>query len=360
MDLRQLAEFKRLVENSQEVALVPSLKTRGEALISSLALLFSLDNFNRKTSLLLESLPPSLVSLEETQSWKDKPTIVINRPSSENISQIKYDKNNGRVYLHLNAYNGLIRTEDVMMSFEPFKNEPDLFICLGFTSSKEINHPQFHQRSDRAAVVNIDNHNENEDFGQINFREPNRPLAELTASAIKAVDEKLINQQVSAYLLKGIKLYTPLSEFSHDSYQWIAQLVNQNALSYVPNPCTSENVDQLSLLEKSIRSLDFYPTKNLAVLGLPYSENQDVSSDDIIFLIEELKSKLLDLKNLVILWSPEENLIQGIVYLDEKGRLKQLSHLYPGQYQESRGLFTVNQADLETTQKQITNYLLSL
>jgi len=360
MDSRQLSEFKRLVENSREIALVPSLETKGEALISALALLFSLDNLNRKTSLLLEALPPSLVGLEATQSWRDKPTIIINRPSSENISQIRYDKNNGRVYLHLNAHNGLIRNEDVIMSFEPFKNEPDLFICLGFTSSSQINHPQFQKRSDRAAVVNIDNHSENEDFGQLNFREPNKPLAELTANAIKAVDEKLINQQVSAYLLKGLKLYTPLSEFSHRSYQWIAQLVNQNALSYVPNPCTSEDINQLSLLEKAIRSLEFYPAKNLAILSLPYFENQDISADDIIFLIEELKSKLLDLKNLITLWQPERTLIQGIIYLDEKSRLQQLSHLYPGQYQESRGLFTVNQSDLETTKRQIVNYLLSL
>lgn len=360
MDLRQLSEFKRLVENSREVALVPSLETRGESLLSALALLFSLDNLNRKTSLLLESLPPSLVGLEASQSWRDKPTIIINRPSADKISQIRYDKNNGRVYLRLNTHDNSVRAEDVVMSFEPLKNEPDLFVCLGFSSSKQILHPQFRQRSDRAAVINLDNHQENEAFGQVNLIDPNKPLAEMTANAIKTIDENLIDQRVSAYLLKGLKLYTSPQEFSSHSCRWIAQLVNQDALSYVPNPCTTEDAKQLSLLEKSIRQLEFYPAKNLAVLGLPYRENQGLCSEDIIFLIEELKSRLLDLKNLAVLWQPERTLTQGVVYLDEKGRLKQLSHLYPGQYQESRGLFTINQSELSTTKKQLTNFLLSL
>lgn len=360
MDLRQLSEFKRLIENSREIALVPSLETRGESLFSALALLFSLDNLNRKTSLLLESLPPSIIGLEEAQSWRDKPTIIINRPSADKISQIRYNKNNGRVYLHINAHNDSVRAEDVAIAFEPFKNEPDLFICLGFSSSKQIVHPQFRQRSDRAAVVNIDNHRENETFGQVNLINPGKPLAEIVANAIKAIDENLIDQRVSAYLLKGLKLYTSPQEFSNNSCQWIAELVNQEALSYIPNPCTTEDIEQLSLLERSIRKLEFYPAKNLAVLGLPYWENQGLYSNDIIFLIEELKSRLLDLKNLIVLWQPKRSLTQGIVYLDEKDRLKQLSHLYPGQYQESRGLFTVNQPDLSIIKKQLTNYLLSL
>jgi hypothetical protein len=359
MDQSQLSEFKRLVENSQEIAIVPSLETRGEALLSSLALLFSLDNFNRKTSLLLSSLPASLVAAASNNPWQNKPAIVINRPSGEKISQLRYEKNNGRVYLWFNSHDVTMKEEDVSVSFSPFKSEPDLYITLGFKDTEGIVHPLFKQRNPNAAIISIDHHPDNQEFGQINLIDPESTLAEIAANAIKSIDENLIDRRVGAYILKGLKLYAPSREFSNRLCQWIACLVNQEALEYHPNPCTSESVQQITLLEQSLKKLEFYPQKNLAVLVLPYGETCP-DSEDIVFLIDELRSKLLELNNFVVIWQPDKSISQGIVYLEESDKLEQLARRYPGEYKRNRGVFDSNERDPFYLKKELVNYLLTL
>lgn len=360
MDPRQLSEFKRLIENSQEIALIPSLDTKGEALLSSLALLFSLDNFNRKTSLLLGSLPASAVALDSANIWQNKPTIIINNPSGEKVSQLKYEKNNGRVYLHFNSHDIPLKEEDVIVSFSPFTSAPDLFICLGFSGAEEISHPLFRQRKDQATIVDISCRSENEGFGRLNLTSSENSLAEITAGAIESLDESLIDRRVGAYLLKGLRLYAASREFSDRLCRRIAQLVNQEALSYSPNPCTSEDVGQLTFLEKALKRLEFYPHKNLAVLTIPYHESQDTDPNDLVFVIDELRSKLLELGNFIVLWQPEHNSTQGIIYLEEKEKLDQVASLYPGQYHQGRGTFVLYEENPEDVKNKIVNYLLSL
>ncbi len=360
MDSRQLSDFKRLVENSREITLVPCLSTKGESLLASLALFFSLDNFNRKTSLLLGSLPSSLVTLDSANSWQNKPTIVIDRPSGEKISQMRYEKNNGRVYLHFNSHDVPLQKEDVTISFSPLKSEPDLFICLGFADPAEIIHPAFQQRNPQSRVVNIDHHPENRIFGQVNLTDPDSTLIELTTQAIESLHEDLIDRRVGAYLLKGLKLYALPRNFSNETCRRIAQLVNQKALLYTPNPCTTEDVGQLAMLEKAINCLNFYAHKNLAVLTMPYREFRNISREDFVFIVDELRSRLLELGNLLIIWQRNNNKVQGVVYLEEKEKLEQIMAAYPGNYQQGRGVFSVKVNDLGIAKSQLVNYFLSL
>ncbi len=359
MDKRQLSEFRKLVENSQEIAIVPSLRTRGEALVAGLALLFSLDNFGRKTSLLINSLPVSTFALESHEAWQSKPAIVINSPSGEKISQLRYEKNNGRVYLHFNSHDLPIREEDVVVSFSSSKSEPDLFICLGFSDISEIKHPLFQQRKESSSIVNI-GLNSTDDFGQINFCSEKNSLTEAVIDIINSLSQDLITQKVGAYLLKGLKLYNTPSSLSNELCRQIAQLVNQEALSYTPNPCTPEDIKQLSLLEKSLELIDFYPQKNIGVLSLDRDLSQSVQSHDLVFIIDELRSRLLNLNNLIVLWQPEEGLTQGIIYLEEKEKLEQFSASYPGHYQAGRGVFNLPKSDLSVVKNRLTNYILSL
>lgn len=360
MDERQISEFKRLIENSREIALIPCLQTRGESLLAALALFFSLENFNRKTSLLLGSLPSSLISFNSGENWQNKPTIVINKPSGDKISRMRYEKNNGRVYLHFDSHGVPVRAEDVMVSFSPLEGRPDLFICLGFPDSRQVLHPDFQQRNRQSAVINIDAHPNNTRFGVVNLVDPQNSLIELTTTAIESLDEKLIDQRVGAYLLKGLKLYAASRDFSNDLCRRIAQLVNREALVYVPNPCTTEKTDQLALLEKTIRRLSFYAQKNLAVLKLPYGEYHQINRDDLVFILDELRAKIFELDNFVVLWQTGPSSLQGIVYFDEPAKMQRASATYPGEYSESRGLFSVSGfSDFSTASDEIVNYFLS-
>lgn len=359
MDERQLSEFKRLIENSREIAIIPSLNTRGEALVSSLALLFSLNNFNRKTSLLLGSLPASVVAVESNRTWQNKPAIIINSPSGEKISQLRYEKNNGRVYLHFNSHDLPIREEDVVLSFSPLGTEPDLFVCLGFSDISEIQHPDFQKKKDAVNIINIGHTNKN-NFGQVNLSQEGSSLTEIVTGVIEFLDKDLINQQVGAYLLKGLKLYAAPQELSDRLCRQIAQFVNREALSYTPNPCTSEDVDQLSFLESALGQIDFYPQKNIAILAIDSDKYRHLEAHDLVFVIDELRSRLLELNNLIVLWHPEEKLTQGIIYLEDKERLEQFATSYPGHYQEGRGVFNIPKSDLSLIKNQLTNYLLSL
>jgi len=355
MDLSQLSKFKKSIEGSKKIALIPSLQTKGEALLSSLALLFSLDNFNRKTSLLLASLPPSVVTVNSAKGWQDKPVIIINNPSGDKISQLRYEKNHGRVYLWFDSHGVPLREEDVSISFPSLRDSPDLFICLGFSSLAEIDHPIFRQKNGDSPVINIDNHPRNELFGQINLIDSQSSLTEMVANIIKDINEDLIDRKVGAYLLKGLKLYATHNNFSDRSCQWIARLVNQEALTYNPNPCTSENIDQLALLEKSIKDIVYYPHNNSAILVLPYYSYSQIEPSDLIFLIEEIRSRLLELNNLIILWQPTSKTIQGIVYFEEDDKLNRVAQLYPGEYQKNRGVFNLNQSELFQVKENLIN-----
>jgi len=359
MDLSQLSNFKKIIERSQKIALIPSLQTKGEALLSSLALLFSLDNFNRKTSLLLASLPPSVVTVNSDKGWQGKPVITIDNPSGDKISQLRYEKNHGRVYLWFDSHDAPLREEDVSVSFSSFKDTPDLFICLGFSNLMEIDHSIFQQKKEDLPIINIDNHPRNELFGQINLIDSKSSLTEMTANIIKDTNEDLIDRKVGAYLLKGLKLYATHNNFSDRSCQWIARLVNQEALAYHPNPCTSENIDQLILLEKSIKDIAYYSQNNSAILTLPYRSYPQIKPSDLVFLIEEIRSRLLELNNLIILWQPTDKTIQGIVYFEEDDKLNRVARFYPGEYHKNRGIFNLNQSELFQVKESLINCLSS-
>ncbi len=204
--MENLTEAKQLISEAKNIYLIPSDKP--EAIVSALALFYTLKNLGKNVNTIIEEIPENLKFLTPSLDFVSYPkNFVISVPNSvANVSQIFYEKNDDALKIHLTVENGNIKKDNISFYFAETK--PDLIITLGIKDyseelSEKLNSFGFLLDS---PILNIDNEQsgeqENKKFGKINMID-NLSMAEM----ILGLDDKMDNN-IAKCFLAGIVLYT--------------------------------------------------------------------------------------------------------------------------------------------------------
>lgn len=121
------------------------------------------------------------------------------------ITNVRTERSQGELRIFITPEKGMIDPRD--FSFIPAKFKYDLLIVIG-SSDKESTGKIYEENPDiffEVPVINIDNHAENENFGQLNIVDITASSAsEIVSDILQKIDDKKIDEIISECLLAGI------------------------------------------------------------------------------------------------------------------------------------------------------------
>jgi len=205
----EFQEAKKLINQAENIYLVPEEKLNPEAIVSALALFYTLKELGKNVNLIIENIPENLNFLTPSIDFVAYPkNFVIAIPNkTADISQIYYEKNDDALKIHLTIEKGsILKKDDISFYFSEAK--PDLIITLGiknYVNQLEHRLNSFGFLLD-SPVLNIDNGQDNENFGKINLTE-NLSITEATFGLIENLSDSIKKDAVSC-LLAGLIIYT--------------------------------------------------------------------------------------------------------------------------------------------------------
>lgn len=213
MALEPIQQLEKLLLGAKNVLIFLPQNPDGDAIGAGWALYF----FLRKKS--IDSTIAFVDSAENTRKFQFLPTpenitgnisgardfVLIFNTKYNNIINVRSEKNEDELKIYITPERGAISPRD--FSFVPTKYKYDLVAVLGSPDKESLgkiytdNPDIFYE----IPIANIDNHSNNENFGQINIVELTASsVSEILAGLLEKFNNFSINQDAAECLLAGI------------------------------------------------------------------------------------------------------------------------------------------------------------
>ncbi|MFA5163627.1 MAG: DHH family phosphoesterase [Patescibacteria group bacterium] len=210
--LNQEQQIFKQIEKANNIIIVFPKIADGDVLACALAWLLFLKKLDKKVEIVggqplslktWSFLPGSSEIKENIDNLRN--FIVSLDIKNAKVGQIKYLVENNQLNFIISPKSGWFTPEDVSASASGFKH--DLILSLG-TADLESLGDAYDQNVEffyKTTIINIDNHPDNEEYGQINFIDLNSlSLTEASFHLFKAYQEKNIDEDIATCLLAGI------------------------------------------------------------------------------------------------------------------------------------------------------------
>lgn len=369
--METLSVAKNLIEKSQNIFIIPSPDLQGDSLGSAIALFFTLKKLGKNVNAVTEKFSEKFQFLIDLlNNYNNDFTISIDTKGKE-ISQMRYERNEKDLKIYLTLNKGGVGPEDIsLLSNLPanisFAQKPGLVITLGAKSLEDLG--EFFEKNSRifyeTPILNIDNQQRNENFGEVNLIEITSPLAEITTNLIKSMDSEntILNGDIATCLLAGI-IYASQNFRSQRTrprtFETSAFLIEKGAdhQGIIQRLYKQKSLPQIKLLGRVLEKLNFNEKKELYLATLTWQDFQDCQalSRDLSFVIEELKFNFQYLPNLLILWESHASsvLIKGVFYSSNLNSVEKILENFEGVFKEKRALFLIRENDLNLAQEKV-------
>lgn len=230
--MENIAEAKKLINEASNIYVVCRPTDDPEGIACALALFYTLNDLKKNVNLIIENIPESLKFLTPSVDFISYPkNFVISIPNKlANVSQVYYEKTSDNLKIHLTLENGAVKKDDISFYFSETK--PDLIITIGIDNfqsqlTERLNSFGFLLDS---AILNIDNKQNNENFGRINIVKE-ASLAEIVFNVINNPEVDLIKKETANCLLSGLVIYTEnfKSHITADVFEIASILIKKGA-----------------------------------------------------------------------------------------------------------------------------------
>lgn len=330
-------EVKKLIADAKSISLIPS-EHEPESLSVSLALFYTLKELGKNVNLLIETFPKELNFLVPSMDFLSSPkNFVISIPHSvAAISQIYYEKTDEYLKIHLTTDGSQLKKEDVSFYFQEPK--PDLIITIGIQDFKK----QLEHTLDSfgfllgTAIVNIDNHEDNSRFGQINLIDE-KSLSETVFDLINSFNESLLTKNTATCLLSGIIIH--YENFKHrqtteDAFRVSAELMRRGA----DHQQISENINQqkqkeADLLSEVMHAMQTDGLSSVAILKPAHLKA--FSESDVALAVQKIKNLGIQ-NNLLVLWESHASdpVVKGLFYSPYPHLVSRVAEHFQGRREE--------------------------
>lgn len=210
--LNQEQQIFKQIEKANNIIIVFPKIADGDVLACALAWLLFLKKLDKKVEIVggqplslktWSFLPGSSEIKENIDNLRN--FIVSLDIKNAKVGQIKYLVENNQLNFIISPKSGWFTPEDVSTSASGFKH--DLILSLGAADLESLGdaYDQNVEFFYKTTIINIDNHPDNEEYGQINFIDLNSlSLTEASFHLFKAYQEKNIDEDIATCLLAGI------------------------------------------------------------------------------------------------------------------------------------------------------------
>jgi nanoRNase/pAp phosphatase (c-di-AMP/oligoRNAs hydrolase) len=230
-----------------------------------------------------------------------------------NILQARTERTENEFRVYITPEKGMVDSRD--FSFLPAKFPYDLIITLGMPE-RESAGKIYEEAPDlfyEVPIINIDNQNQNNQFGQVNIIEITASsIAEIIAQLLKDFDEKNISQNCANYLLTGIITATHSFQKKNttpSSMNLASYLIEKGAdqQKIVQHLYKTQPLSLIKLWGKAMSNLNKDEKNNLIWTILNQKEIADTGAkyNELYLVLEKIKQNYSAGKIYIIIYEDE-------------------------------------------------------
>ncbi len=367
-------QIARLINKSNKILIATPENACGDALGSALALANTIKKLNKNIQAIIpESLPEKFKFLNEYSKTnplsyhqlKEREFVLTVKNPQNHINNLYYQKDEGLLHIYLGGKNEIKEND-----FEIKRNHPfDLVFIIKSRDYERLGkifeyNPELFIET---PVVNIDNHPDNENFGEINLTDiTSSSVSEIVMNLIHFIDRNLLDKAIATQILAGL-----IDATNNFQYPGTNPRTFNNAAILINRGGDQQKIIRYFYKTKSINFLRLWgrilhqlsqDRKNKLVWGkIQEKDFQQTNTrpDHAIQSLEEIKAHFPNMKTSFLIWN-HNNAIEGTIYSSSFKIIKKISLEFGEKINANNAVnFKVNSNNLEKTEKQLRDLIIA-
>lgn len=376
MALEPIQQFEKLLLGAKNVLIFLPQDPDGDAIGASWALYF----FLRKKS--IDSTIAFAGGAKNAQRFKFLPTpenitasisgarefVLIFNTKYNNIINVRSEKNEEELKIYITPERGAIDPRD--FSFAPAKYKYDLVVVLGSPDKESLgkiytdNPDIFYE----IPIANIDNHSNNENFGQVNIVELTASsVSEILAGILEKFNNFSVDQNVAECLLAGIMNATDSFQKKNTTpraLETAAHLMELGAdqQKIVRHLYKTQPFNIIKLWGRIMAQLKWDETLGLiwAPVYLEDFVQSRSASADIPLILDKIKENYSAGKIYLVYYNEAENIIAGAVKCAKSEDAQKIAGIFGGELIQDVIKFRIEGKNMIEAEQEIIEKLKSL
>lgn len=334
-------QFSKLLLKSTHVLIILPENPNYDVLSSGLGLSHFCNNKNIQTTLAYidpQENKKSLNFLKEPENTKTTHTISGSRDlilsfntKYNNILKARTERLENEFRVYITPEQGMVDSRD--FSFLPAKFPYDLIITLGMTERESAGkiHDEVPDLFYEIPTINIDNQNENSQYGQLNIvKITASSISEMIGKLIQSVDEKNISKDCANCLLTGIISATHSFQKQNttpNSMNLASYLIEKGAdqQNIVQHLYKTQPLSLIKLWGKAMANLNNDEKSNLiwTILSQKEINSTGAQTNDLYTVLKKIKQNYSEGKVYIILYENKKNDYTAIIDAEKIGELSE-------------------------------------
>lgn len=341
MNSNTATQFTKLLLKSTHVLIILPENPNYDTLSSGLGLSHFCNQKNIQTTLAYIDPQENQKSLNFLETPKNtnithsltgsRDLILSFKTKYNNILKTKTERLEDEFRIYITPEQGMVDSRD--FSFMPAKFPYDLIITLGMTERESAGkiHDEVPDLFYEMPVINIDNKNENNQFGQLNIvKITASSIAEIVGELFQSIDKESISKDCANCLLTGIISATHSFQKQNttpNSMNLASYLIEKGAdqQNIVQHLYKTQPLSLIKLWGKAMANLNNDEKNDLiwTILSKKEIETTEAQTNDLYTVLKKIKQNYSDGKIYIILYEDEKNNYTAIIDAEKIGGLSE-------------------------------------
>ncbi|MCK4635593.1 MAG: hypothetical protein KAT32_01920 [Candidatus Moranbacteria bacterium] len=341
MNQNTTTQFTKLLLKSTHVLIILPENPNYDTLSSGLGLSHFCDQKNIQTTLAYIDPQENQKSINFLEMPKNtnithsltgsRDLILSFKTKYNNILKTRTERLEDEFRIYITPEQGMVDSRD--FSFMPAKFPYNLIITLGMTERESAGkiHDEVPDLFYEMPVINIDNKNENNQFGQLNIvKITASSISEIVGELFQSVDKESISKDCADCLLTGIISATHSFQKQNttpNSMNLASYLIEKGAdqQNIVQHLYKTQPLSLIKLWGKAMANLNNDEKNDLiwTILSKKEIEITDAQTNDLYTVLKKIKQNYSDGKIYIILYEDEKNNYTAIIDAEKIGELSE-------------------------------------
>lgn len=373
MSLDNVQQFESVLKNAKNILLFMAQDSSGDAIGSAWALYFFLKKNNIEVTIVTpvgEDYLQRFLFLAKPEDTIDslagaRDFVLAFNTKFNKITNVRTERADDELRIFITPQKGSIDPRD--FSFIPAKFKYDLVIVLG-SPDKESLGAVYEENPDifyEVPVVNIDYHNENDNFGQINIVDMTASsTSEIVAGLMHRINEKNIDESIAESVLTGIIDATNSFQKKNTtpkSLQIAAMLMTKGAdqQKIIRYLYKTQPLHLLKLWGRVMARL--FWEDEIALAWAPVFLEDFVQSrskpNDVPFILEKIRENYSAGKIFMVLYNEKAGEVRGVIKCTNNDQTKKIAEILSAHCSGELCEFSMQFDDTTEAGKQIVEKL---
>ncbi len=349
--MEELNQATKIINRANNLLIIGPRNPRLDELSSAFSLSYTLN----KTGKLVNHCPGELAG-NYPQIFKPGglPKTFVITINSDDVAQLYYERQRKLLKIFLTTKEKFVEEKDIKITpaQTPRLEKCDLIITVGLKNLEmldelyEQNFKLFYQ----TPILNIDNNESNNRFGNFNLVQNNQPIASILNKLIKAANYKL-DPKAKLWMLLGIIDFLKEREPDKTTLKTISDLINIE-IDFKKMVKFLYQEKESRLLVQAFKRMEFFKETAVVSLRKDHFEKSDSRAKDLKFVLEKLTKETFRFPKLLVLWE-DEPFAKAVFYSKDESQLNK----FKGRRKGHGVLLETKSKDVRTAKEKLKSLL---